>query len=381
MKRRVIPVRPNWNTINEELGFDFNTIDSVDYWQDGVGYEFTLKQVLQLEKATNDLHSMYLEVLQNLIRNGDLGRLRISKEYIPAIERSWKRRDPSIYGRFDFSYDGVHSPKLLEYNADTPTSLLESAVIQWHWMNDQYKLGNIPHNDQFNSIHEKLILAWKKYATLMKKSETLRFAYIGFSHEDFRTVEYLMDVASQAGIANLDLVKVEDIGCDGEYLADSNNIIINNLFKLYPYEWMMQEDFGHILKKETCRCIEPLWKAMFSNKAFMVLLWEQFPKHPNLLPTYLNSEHLGKNYVRKPIFGREGGNIIIATEKGSVSTDGKYGEEGYIYQAVSMLSKFDDNYAQIGSWIVDGESAGICVREDSNPIITNTSRFVPHYFY
>ena len=47
----------------------------------------------------------------------------------PLIERSWESELPSLYGRFDLMYDGCHPPKLLEYNADTPTSLLEAAVV------------------------------------------------------------------------------------------------------------------------------------------------------------------------------------------------------------------------------------------------------------
>ena len=47
------------------------------------------------------------------------------------IAASWKRRDASLYGRFDLRYDGQGPAKLLEYNADTPTSLFETAVFQW----------------------------------------------------------------------------------------------------------------------------------------------------------------------------------------------------------------------------------------------------------
>jgi glutathionylspermidine synthase len=36
-----------------------------------------------------------------------------------------------LYGRFDLAYRGDGPPKLLEYNADTPTALFEAAVVQW----------------------------------------------------------------------------------------------------------------------------------------------------------------------------------------------------------------------------------------------------------
>lgn len=74
-----------------------------------------------------------------------------------AIVWSWNEEPPAIYGRFDLAYDGIHPPKLLEYNADTPTALLEASVVQWYWLQDVF-----PKDDQFNSIHEHLVAKWKE---------------------------------------------------------------------------------------------------------------------------------------------------------------------------------------------------------------------------
>jgi glutathionylspermidine synthase len=62
------------------------------------------------------------------------------------------------------------------------------------------------------------------------------------------------------------------------------------------------------------------------------------------------------------------------------ATEGEYGAEGWIYQALAPLPRFGDDYALIGSWVVDGVPAGIGLREDHSRITRNTSRFVPHYF-
>ena len=59
---------------------------------------------------------------------------------------------PSIYGRFDLRYDGAGPAKLLEYNADTPTTLLEASILQWNWLKDTHE-----GDDQWNSLHEKLV--------------------------------------------------------------------------------------------------------------------------------------------------------------------------------------------------------------------------------
>ena len=57
-----------------------------------------------------------------------------------------------------------------------------------------------------------------------------------------------------------------------------------------------------------------------------------------------------------------------------------YGDEGFVYQAYQPLPVFDGNHALVGSWVIDGQSAGMCIREDSSPITSNSSSFVPHYF-
>jgi len=109
---------------------------------------------------------------------------------VPVILKSWERDDFSLYGRFDLSYDGSTPPKLLEYNADTPTALVESAVAQWFWLQETH-----PHADQFNSIHERLIEAWKRW-----QGKTVHFSGIKGHAEDEMTVLYLRDTCEQAGV-------------------------------------------------------------------------------------------------------------------------------------------------------------------------------------
>ena len=70
-----------------------------------------------------------------------------------------RRGEPSLYGRLDLRWDGTGPPKLLEYNADTPTALFEAAVVQWEWL--QCLEDGAARHDQFNSLHEALIAAWR----------------------------------------------------------------------------------------------------------------------------------------------------------------------------------------------------------------------------
>src|SRR5436853_601162 len=86
----------------------------------------------------------------------DHRRPRAERRFVRgAIRKAWDAEPPALYWRFDLAYDG-HDIKMLEYNADTPTALLEASVVQWYWLQARF-----PKADQFNSLHEQLIAKWK----------------------------------------------------------------------------------------------------------------------------------------------------------------------------------------------------------------------------
>ena len=185
----------------------------------------------------------------------------------------------------------------------------------------------------------------------------------------------------QAGILTQFLF-VDDIGWDEGRRAfvDMEGMEIKNLFKLYPWEWLLADEFGVHIREEGNQLlfIEPAWKMILSNKAILPLLWELFAGHPYLLPAYFSGDGL-VNYVKKPLLSREGANIEIRMgAELACQTDGEYGEEGFIYQELFPLPAFGDNYPLIGSWVIGQEPAGIGIREANGLITDNLSRFVPH---
>jgi glutathionylspermidine synthase len=148
---------------------------------------------------------------------------------------------------------------------------------------------------------------------------------------------------------------------------------------------MVKEEYGQFLTLEPrpITFLEPAWKMLLSNKAILVKLWEHYPNHPNLLLASFNSKDMKDAYVKKPIFGREGANIeVITLTKTITSEDQGYGEEGFVYQKQADLYRLVDGSDVItpilGSWVVDGEAAGMGIRESANYITDNRSRFVPH---
>jgi glutathionylspermidine synthase len=370
MQRQLIAARSDFAEKLEAIGLSFHSWDN--YWREDVCYKFDSTQVDELEAAANELHGMCLQAVKHIIENNRLAELGIPEQYWVAIKQSFDADDFSLYGRFDFAYDGVNPPKMLEYNADTPTSLLESAVAQWYWMEDVF-----PGADQFNSLHERLVAQWKK----APGTGPIYLASLKDNEEDWVCTMYLLDTVTQAG-REARHIYLEDIGWNeqNKQFVDLDNQPIETLFKLYPWEWMMREDFGPNVLRATTRMIEPMWKAVLSCKGLLAVLWELFPDHPNLLPTYFSPDKL-TSYAKKPLYSREGANVELFKDGELLAKDeGPYGAEGYVYQQLHSLPKFDDRYPVIGAWIVGTEAAGICIREDGSRITTNMSNFVPHYF-
>ncbi len=374
MKRENLIPRPDWPQKMEQVGFGFHSIDGI-YWDERACYALTSGEVDMLEAVTNELQQMCVEAAQHVIDHDLFDRFAIPREFVPLVIDSWNRDDATLFGRFDLSWDGRSPPKMLEYNADTPTSLIEASVAQWYWLREVK-----PAADQFNSLHEKLIAQWRHIAP----GASVHFTCAD-SEEDIGNLDYLRDVAIQAGITGR-FIDIAHIGWDaiGKRFVDEDNRPITTLFKLYPWEWLVREAFGQNLLSSDMRLIEPAWKMLWSNKAILPILWELFPDHPNLLPAYFEPQKFATDFVKKPLLSREGANIGIYAASGEIHTPGEYGEEGFIYQAYHPVPNFVvngvDNHMVVGSWIVGDEAAGIGIRVDESPITKNTSRFLPHYF-
>jgi len=375
MQRETSTPRPNWREDCEEVGFSFHSMDGV-YWDETACYRFSADQIDELEAATEELHGLCLKAAEHIVTERRFDDLRLAPVFAEYAATSWKNKEPTLFGRFDFAYDGKSPPKLLEYNADTPTALLEASVVQWRWLQAVQ-----PDADQFNSLHEKLIERWSAMRQDWPVDTKLTFTSVRDNEEDFGNIEYLRDTAAQAGFAT-QWTAIEDIGWAEEEKAfvDPGNLPIDALVKLYPWEWMFADQFGAKLPATTLRIVEPPWKALLSNKALLVLLWELFPDHPNLLPAYFSPGRIRGDYVEKPIYSREGANVTIRQGGRVLREPGTYGSEGWVYQAYTPIPKFGDSFTTVGSWVVGDRAAGIGLREDASEITCNTSRFLPHYF-
>ncbi len=404
MERVSIAPRADWREKVEALGFDWHSAPSPEnpagvYWDESVYWQLTAAEVDLLEETTNELHAMCIVATESAISRGLLPHFGFDPATIAVIEDSWRRRDQdqaSLYGRFDLAFTGGDTPpKLLEYNADTPTSLYEASVVQWTWLEELF-----PDRDQFNSLHEGLVAAWAKVGAQIDNGP-VHFTCVMPHAEDEGTLRYMLDTALEAGLTGKPIPANEigwavpagasDDSLDG-YFVDAENTPITALFKILPWDWILADRYGaqlaHVVQRRGLTVIEPAWKMVMANKAILAVLWELYPDHPNLLPAFPDRRAFppGTHVVAKPLLGREGANISIAVlgEDGALagepleSKPGAYGEEGYIYQAQTPLASANGFNAVIGSWVIDGVSRGIGIREDRDLITGNRSRFVPH---
>jgi glutathionylspermidine synthase len=377
MQRLTVAARDGWRTKVEADGLLWHGNGA--YWDDSSYYTFTLAEIERIEAATEDVHRLFVTATESIAASSDaLDRLGIPRHCHRAIRESWERKPPALdYGRFDFGYDGSSDPKLFEYNCDTPTAMIETAIVQWAWKEDQF-----PDHDQFTSLHDKLIARWAALAPSIPGKRLWATHVADADHEDTITATYMRDLASQAGYETYGVI-IDDIGIDAdERFVDAHDRVMSAIFKLYPWEWMTAEAYGRtaIENNSGTIWIEPIWKMIWSSKAILALLWTMFPGHPNLLPATRDRRQAPRDHAAKPYHAREGANVrlfrdgrIIVENDGPLETMAG----GTVYQALFPSRDFGHGYPVIGSWCVNGKAAGMGIREDG--LITgNTARFVPH---
>lgn len=384
MRRITLPERPEWRAEAEALGFRFHTIAGEPYWVDDGAWVFTLKQVEDdLEAASAELHAMAMDLAAEAVKSEALmDRLGIPEPYRDWIAQSWSRGDRHLYGRMDLAYTGHGPAKLLEFNYDTPTSLYESAYFQWLWLEARIARGELPAGaDQYNAIQDRLVEAFGLLKGTLR--EPLYLTSVRDHAEDRGTVLYVRDCAAQAGL-DCRVLDLQDIGLsvDGRF-TDTDDYVIESLFKLYPWEDMFADRYGSALPGSGLIAFEPPWKALLSNKAVLPLLWERHPGHPNLLEAHVDDGvALPPGWVRKPVHSREGANVELILPDGVAAAEpGPYVGPA-IRQAWTPLAEAEVGgerfHAVIGAWIIGDTPAGMGIREDRGLITRDSARFLPH---
>ncbi len=370
MERLRIKPRSNWQAQVESTGFRFYRPEHEICWDESVCYVFKPHEIEALETATNEVQRMCNAVIDHVVHYRRYDEFQIPKSAWELIEASWQRQDLQIFGRLDFSYDGIQPPKLLEYNADTPFTMPEASIVQTQWREQVW-----PGKSDFSKIHQTLLKTWRAIETPI---HLLTFEHPVKIESNINIAYYVETIRESGGIATT--VPFSKLTWDGKYFRDQDNMAIQTLVKLYAWEHLIYDLLLLQKNEPKTQIIEPIWKMILSNKALLVLLWELFPDHPNLLPAYFHCEPLYNNYAKKPLFGRMGENITLREANGKVtSSSGHFAQGTPVYQQLHPLPNMDGNYPTIGSWVIGGVAAGIGIREDITPITNEDSRQVPYF--
>ncbi|HEY9754297.1 MAG TPA: glutathionylspermidine synthase family protein [Oculatellaceae cyanobacterium] len=395
--------RKNWRDEWKRLGYSVELLNK--YWIEDADQPFCVSfKRAEIEDvlipATRELNEMVLKLVDDICNcsHSDqlLDRMRVPIFFREAVRKSWQRRDDSIYGRFDFAYNG-HSIKLLEINFDSPIMILETAVLQKRWCDEAKDQALIPEGvTQFNRVGENLIDAFQKYC---KSTEKIHFSSF-YSAEDEQAALYIQSKAKSAGFdvvfGHADRFGIDESGG----LIDAADTRVTQLFKLYPWTVLQEEDetikknvgkfvFTEMVESGRVRFFEPAWKFLASSKATLALLWEMAPKNKFLLETHIadgtNASELLKDkaHVKKPIFGRGGESVSIVfpdqPQQSELVAGDYYGAEGFVVQEYTPLPIYMGHYVVVGSWVVNGKPSGVGIRADRSRITGDGALFVPHY--
>ena len=384
-------LEPLTNEYLESIGFVWHTDEDDTSYISNEVVEITENEAQAYFEATNELYDMFCEAGDYVVENDLFHELNIPFNLVEVIKESWENDVHwHIYSRFDLAGGVDDKPiKLIEFNADTPTSLFETAIIQWALL----KANDLDEASQFNNLYEALVDNFKRIITLdtdVEKFEEhyndlgwkILFSSISSSAEDENTTKLLQHIANEAGF-NTDFEYIEDVqfNDDGIFANDKS---YEFWFKLIPWEDIAIDEselaliLTQIIKNRNGIIFNPAYTLMFQSKGFMKILWDLYPNHPLLLETSFEPL-VDKKQVEKRCFGREGANVAIINSDNSLDmkTDGDY--EGFkaIYQEyVELPVDKNGNSYQAGVFYAY-EASGLGFRKGSK-ILDNMSKFVGH---
>ena len=383
-------IKPLSKDFLESIGFYWHTdSDETSYVAD----ELVLVSNDEVEayyEAANTLYDMFAEAGQYVIDNDLFHELNIPFNLVELIKNSWENDVHwHLYGRFDFAGGVDGKPiKLIEFNADTPTSLYETAIIQWAML----KANGMDEAKQFNTVFEALKENFKRLVVLEGDTEEFARYYEGWkilfssirgNIEDENTTRLLQTAANEAGF-HTDFAYVDEVGFNGSEGIFKDDENFEYWFKLIPWENIAIEEgdlallLDEMVQEQKAIILNPAYTLLFQSKAFMKILWDLFPNHPLLLETSFEPLKNQKQ-VEKRAFGREGANTVIYERDMSVieKTEGEYGNFKPIYQAYAELPKDEQGRSYQAGVFFAYEGCGLGFRR-GGLIMENFSKFVGH---
>ncbi|MBL8831296.1 MAG: glutathionylspermidine synthase family protein [Rhodospirillales bacterium] len=376
MERVATGVRADLAQRAADLGLSETHEDGARYLVADVGYALDKAEIDELYDASVELERMCLELVDRVVNEDLLDRFDLSPLAARLVADSWDRQARNLIGRFDLAWRPGQPPKLLEYNAETPVGLVEAARFQAEWC-----AAAVPGALQFNEIEGRLVEAWRNFGL---PRLPVHFAGTPDDAEASLTLDFLAATARAAGFEAVRL-DLDAVGWDGEKFLDADDRPIRTLFKLYPWAWLVEDEFGPNIEISGLTAIEPAWKMLLADKRMLPLLWEMHPGHPNLLPAGMNARDVAGPAAAKPALGRDGAGVkLYANGLSAAATAGDAEEPAeqdgpLVYQAMAELAKTGPVTVLASTWMVASQPAGLALREADGDFVGAAARFVPHF--
>ncbi|MEA4900819.1 glutathionylspermidine synthase family protein [Desulfitobacterium sp.] len=405
--------RGNYSEVREQFYgsirevFSWDWIDGDEYGLAGMHY-ITSEFRKEIAYATEELGRIYAKTVLMVQQSPEdlLEMLGIPQEAYTAIRLPIMPEIPTLIGRFDFA-NTPQGIKMLEFNADTPTSVVEAFYANSKAC-EFYGAG-----DPNQGLEQDLTKAFqeivKRYQQLGYETQNIIFSSLDWHEEDRGTVQYLLKMSGLQGsfVPLKDLRVIEDelyALIEGEYQK------VDIWYRLHALEKLAEEkdedDYptgAHVLDliaRGKLAIINPPAAFIAQTKAMQSLIWglheanEFYTEHEQeiieryMLPTYMENPFLGKEaFVAKPIYGREGGAVSIFQPDGTVlekDQEELYWEQPMIYQKYAEMEEIKCMTVKgpykgrllWGSFLIGGKASAVSARIGER-ITGNLSFFLP----
>ena len=385
------------------------------FWSDLYECEYSLFHVFpiteqtmkQLQVATERMGKIFFKtarILRNL-SNEQLLELGFPTASLPFIRLKGMYPE-SVISRFDFALTEDNRIKMLEFNSDTPTFIVECFQMNGKVCEE---LGyDDPNANQERLLSSGITKAVMEFTKGMEDPNVVFTAH--HEHiEDWNTTMYL------SGLCHVEnkVMPMTELRITDDALVDRDGVPIDVLYRqTYPIEDLIEDqdpetgdlvgvELLQLVKEGKLFIINPLSAFLLQPKSIQCLIWglaeegafytseEQKWIKEYMLPTYLEPDlFLGKSpFVQKPSFGREGDTITIRdkdtnimirnaheTYKSSLPIFQKYTELPVVFleteKGIEKLSYV------FGAFLIAGKASSIGIRAGEK-ITGNESYYLP----
>ncbi|MGE7874565.1 glutathionylspermidine synthase family protein [Bacillus paramycoides] len=370
-------------------------------------FPITEQTMKQLQLATERMGKIFFKtarLLRNL-SNEQLLELGFPSASLPFI-RMKGRYPEAVISRFDFALTEDNRIKMLEFNSDTPTFIVE--CFQMNGKVCEQLDYDDPNTNQERLLSSGITKAVMEAAKGIKNPNVVFTAH--HEHiEDWNTTMYL----SQLCHVENKVMSMSELRITGDALVDGDGMPIDVLYRqTYPIEDLIEDqdpetgdlvgvELLQLVKEGKLFIINPVSAFLLQPKSIQCLIWglaeegafytieEQQWITEYMLPTYLEPNlFLGKDsFVQKPSFGREGDTITIRdkdtnimirnvhqTYKSSLPIFQKYIDLPVVFleteKGIEKLSYV------FGSFLIAGKASSIGIRAGEK-ITGNESYYLP----